>query len=113
MRRCVFCRPCESRDPYAVSRVLEDAVRRLSRNNESLWIWVPAFAGTTLSRCLTIESENLGERNRKAVIDGLPLPVPHQRPAHQCAVGPLAPAHRRVEPQPGETFDVGGAGTPR
>src|SRR5579872_5775386 len=66
-----------------------------------------------MTRCLTIESGNLGERNRKAVIDGLPLPVPHQRPAHQCAVGPLAPAHRRVEPQPGETFDVGGAGTPR
>jgi hypothetical protein len=35
---------------------LKDAVRRLSRNNESLWLWVPAFAGTTVKCCLTIES---------------------------------------------------------
>ena len=41
-------RPCESRDPYAVSHVLKDTVRRLSRNNEGLWLWVPAFAGTTV-----------------------------------------------------------------
>src|ERR1700736_4221100 len=41
-------RPGERRDPYAVSLVLGDAVRRLSRNNTGLWLWVPAFAGTTL-----------------------------------------------------------------
>jgi len=41
-------RPCERRDPYAVSYVMEDAVRRLSRNNEGQWLWVPAFAGTTV-----------------------------------------------------------------
>src|SRR6266478_6434336 len=33
---------------YAVTPVLRDAVRRLSRNNEWLWLWVPAFAGTTV-----------------------------------------------------------------
>jgi hypothetical protein len=30
-----------------VTPVLKDAVRRLSRNNSGLWLWVPAFAGTT------------------------------------------------------------------
>jgi hypothetical protein len=30
-----------------VSFVLRDAVRRLSRNNNGLWLWIPAFAGTT------------------------------------------------------------------
>jgi hypothetical protein len=30
--------------------MLSDAVRRLSRNNEDLWLWVPAFAGTTENR---------------------------------------------------------------
>ena len=35
-------RPALSRDPYAVSRVVKDAVRRLSRNNHCLWLWVPA-----------------------------------------------------------------------
>jgi hypothetical protein len=29
-------RPCESRDPYAVSPVVKDAVQRLSRNNQHL-----------------------------------------------------------------------------
>jgi hypothetical protein len=37
-----------SRDPYAVSHVWRDTVRRLSRNNVPLWLWVPAFAGTTM-----------------------------------------------------------------
>jgi hypothetical protein len=27
--------------------ILKHAVRRLSRNDECLWLWVPAFAGTT------------------------------------------------------------------
>src|SRR5260221_7524754 len=40
-------RPCESRDPYAAAFVLRNAVRRLWRNNQRLWLWVPAFAGTT------------------------------------------------------------------
>ena len=40
-------RPRESGDPYAVSPVVKVAVRRLSRNNYALWLWVPAFAGTT------------------------------------------------------------------
>src|ERR1700730_2429375 len=43
----IRCRPCESRDPYAAAAVLRDAGRRLSRNKASLWLWVPAFAGTT------------------------------------------------------------------
>jgi hypothetical protein len=37
-----------SRDPYAVSHVWRDTVRRLSRKNVPLWLWVPAFAGTTM-----------------------------------------------------------------
>src|SRR5579864_4247023 len=41
-----------SRDPYAVSVVLREAVHRLSFNNRSLGLWVPAFARTTLSRDL-------------------------------------------------------------
>src|SRR5258705_13117905 len=42
-----YRRPGERRDPYAVSLVLRDAVRRLSCNHECLWLWVAAFAGTT------------------------------------------------------------------
>jgi hypothetical protein len=30
-----------------VSLVLKDAVRRFSRNDNGLWLRVPAFAGTT------------------------------------------------------------------
>src|ERR1700722_10293530 len=41
------CRPCERRDPYAVSYVSRGAVSRLSRNNVGQGLWVPAFAGTT------------------------------------------------------------------
>jgi hypothetical protein len=37
----------ERRDLYAAAVVLGKAVRRLSRNNPSLWLCVPAFAGTT------------------------------------------------------------------
>ena len=37
-----------SRDRYAVSHVWRDTVRRLSRKNVPLWLWVPAFAGTTM-----------------------------------------------------------------
>ena len=40
-------RPCESRDPYAAAYRWDDVAAafcsRLSR-----WLWVPAFAGTTL-----------------------------------------------------------------
>jgi hypothetical protein len=44
---CAFSRrPGERRDPYAAAGVLRGAVRRLSRNNQSLWLW--AFAGTTV-----------------------------------------------------------------
>jgi len=32
----------------AVSLILRDAVRRLSYRNNRRWLWVPAFAGTTL-----------------------------------------------------------------
>src|SRR5664279_211354 len=35
-------RPGAGRDPYAVLRVLMDAVRWLSRNGRRRWIWVPA-----------------------------------------------------------------------
>src|SRR6185312_4994643 len=55
-----YRRPCERRDPYAVSRVLRDADRRLSRNNADPWLWVPAFAGTT-SRPAT---KVLGEKSK-------------------------------------------------
>jgi hypothetical protein len=55
VKQPLHCRPCESRDPrvsvrahrVAVSLALRDAVRRPLRNNAGLWIWVPAFAGTT------------------------------------------------------------------
>jgi hypothetical protein len=44
---CAFSRrPGERRDPYAAAGVLRGAVRRLSRDNQSLWLW--AFAGTTV-----------------------------------------------------------------
>jgi hypothetical protein len=33
-----------------VSPVVKDAFRRLSRNRQHLWLWVPAFAGTTMVR---------------------------------------------------------------
>jgi hypothetical protein len=36
---------CAHRD--TVQSVLGDAVQRLSRNRSGLWLWVPAFAGTT------------------------------------------------------------------
>ena len=36
-----------SRDPYAVASRLGD-VADAFRKNKSLWLWVPAFAGTTL-----------------------------------------------------------------
>src|SRR3984893_1991539 len=39
-------RPCESRDPYAAALQLSAVGRRLY-NNRALWLWVPAFAGTT------------------------------------------------------------------
>src|SRR4051812_7451845 len=41
------CRPCGRRDPYAVPVVLRDAVGRHQSQNYSLWLWVPACAGTT------------------------------------------------------------------
>ena len=41
-------------DPYAAAHQLKDAVRRLSRNNNALWLWVPAFAGTTMRTHLRI-----------------------------------------------------------
>src|SRR5260221_2570753 len=44
---CAFSRrPGERRDPYAAAGVLRGAVRRLSRHNQSLWLW--ALAGTTV-----------------------------------------------------------------
>jgi len=35
-------RPCERRDLYAAAVVLENAGRRLARNNRGRWLWVPA-----------------------------------------------------------------------
>src|ERR1700730_1214354 len=43
------CRPCESRDPYAAASLAGAGARRLS-NNSHRWLWVPAFAGTTVER---------------------------------------------------------------
>ena len=47
-------RPRARGDPYAAAHQLKDAVRRLSRNNNALWLWVPAFAGTTMRTHLRI-----------------------------------------------------------
>ena len=43
-------RPCERRDPYAVQPAFKDAVRGLFAQHNVLWLWVPAFAGTTMLR---------------------------------------------------------------
>jgi len=40
-------RPCERRDPYAAAAVLKKCWSTTLRNNNRLWLWVPAFAGTT------------------------------------------------------------------
>jgi hypothetical protein len=40
-------RPCERRDPYAAASLSSAAAKRLS-NNGYRWLWVPAFAGTTM-----------------------------------------------------------------
>src|SRR6266404_4259436 len=40
-------RPCERRDPYATASLSSAAAKRLS-NNRHRWLWVPAFAGTTM-----------------------------------------------------------------
>src|SRR5882672_2853471 len=41
-------RPCERRDPYAVTVIIAEGVRSYWRpKNEGRWLWVPAFAGTT------------------------------------------------------------------
>src|ERR1700738_718694 len=54
------CRPCESRDPYSAaspSGPMADALRQ----SESRWLWVPAFAGTTLGVFLPLpQLEALG-----------------------------------------------------
>ena len=42
MVRSNYVVPALSRDPYSAAVVLSHAVRRLSRNNFSLWLWVPA-----------------------------------------------------------------------
>ena len=41
-----LCRPRESGHPYAAALRFSTVGRRLS-NNDALWLWVPAFAGTT------------------------------------------------------------------
>src|SRR4051794_37729727 len=43
------CRPGEGRDPYRVIYRLEkvEVPNNVSSPNSSLWLWVPAFAGTT------------------------------------------------------------------
>jgi hypothetical protein len=43
----IYRRPCDSRDPYAVRSRLRDAANCLCYNRDR-WLWVPAFAGTTL-----------------------------------------------------------------
>src|ERR1700730_18405376 len=45
-------RPCESRDPYAVTVMMAEGICREWRpKNEGRWAWVPALAGTTRSAC--------------------------------------------------------------
>src|SRR5438046_7012819 len=46
----IYRRPCERRDPYAVSSRLTDAASCLC-DNQHRWLWVPACAGTTLMLC--------------------------------------------------------------
>src|SRR4029450_9113363 len=44
----ISSRPRESEDPYAVTVMIgESALVYLYPTNEGLWLWVPAFAGTT------------------------------------------------------------------
>src|SRR5260370_28893365 len=54
-------RPGERRDPYAVSRVLRDAVRRLSRNNTDLWlmVWTAPY-GISCARMRLLEISDKG-----------------------------------------------------
>ena len=49
-------RPCERRDPYAAPLVLRGPVRELSRNRSRLWLWVPAFAGTTTGSVARVDA---------------------------------------------------------
>jgi len=42
-------RPCESRDTYAAADVVEGTGRSDVAHDDHRWLWVPAFAGTTLS----------------------------------------------------------------
>src|SRR5882757_4348362 len=89
-RRCrprPHLRPCESRDPYAAAVVLSGAGRRLFHNNRGLWLWVPAFAGTTVIAIFSI----LERRCR---------PQPHRRPCERrdpyAAAVVLSGAGRRL-----------------
>src|SRR6266536_240936 len=44
------------RDPYAAAAIALRAGRRLSLNNSSWWLWIPAFAGKTRGRAATKQS---------------------------------------------------------
>src|SRR2546430_16850502 len=70
-------RPGERRDPYAAAHRIEDAVVTFC-NNWHRWLWVPAFAGTTMEsvgafkksmkmmdRSVAVtDIETIGRRNR-------------------------------------------------
>ena len=47
-RAVTVCRPGEGRDPYAAAVLMEGSGRWLCLSNSHRWLWIPAFAGTTL-----------------------------------------------------------------
>src|SRR5258708_21142327 len=60
-------RPGERRDPYAVSRVLRDAVRRLSRNNTDLWLGPGVRRDDERARLAPLHLPNIQNRIRKTL----------------------------------------------
>src|SRR6187200_2254411 len=100
-----YCRPCESRDPYPVSPVGSQAHVAF----EARRLWVPAFAGTTLSSWLTaptwgqVAPGRAGLRSMRQprklllALAALPLLAATAPPAH--AGGPIY-AYLRDLPSP-------------
>src|ERR1700730_3478413 len=56
------CRPGERRDPYAVPPRFGTAADTF-RSPAILWLWVPAFAGTTSGKMLRSSSPSLPRRD--------------------------------------------------
>src|SRR5207253_4993707 len=61
----IRCRPCERRDPYSVTSVVEKKERPAVRKNyRRWWFWIPAFAGTTEKFSRTSSADPLQLRNQ-------------------------------------------------